>query len=141
MRPADGRTNPQTALKRVVFPAPLGPMIPTTSRGRMSRDTESSATRPPKRTVTSSTSRPDRSVTAAFTRAPPSPAVEIPTARPERFYGGDLRNPGTVVNEQERGRGRPLRQERPLGVGLRRGRAQAAMPPSLNAPGKHGLPE
>jgi len=35
-------------LKKVVFPAPFGPMIETIERGAMLNETSSTATRPPK---------------------------------------------------------------------------------------------
>ena len=44
-------TKPVTASMRVVFPAPFGPIRPTTSPGRTSIDTSSTATTEPKRTV------------------------------------------------------------------------------------------
>ena len=44
-------------LNAVVFPAPFGPISPTISPARRSKDTSSSATMPPKRLVTFSTSR------------------------------------------------------------------------------------
>src|SRR5438105_5275899 len=77
MRPAAGRTNPHTALKRVVLPAPLGPMTPATSLGRTSRDTPSRAVTPPNRTVTSVTT----SVAACVT------PIELPeaSAGPRRY--------------------------------------------------------
>ena len=55
--PEAGLTKPHTALSSVVFPAPLGPMIPVTWRGAALSDTLSSAVRPPNRTVTPLTSR------------------------------------------------------------------------------------
>ena len=55
--PSCGRTNPQTALKRVVLPAPLGPMMPVTLPGGTEIDTSLSAASPPKRTDTPSTRR------------------------------------------------------------------------------------
>jgi hypothetical protein len=55
--PDAGLTKPHTELSSVVFPAPLGPMIPVIWRGAALRDTSSSAVRPPNRTVTPLTSR------------------------------------------------------------------------------------
>ena len=55
--PASARTKPQMTLNSVVFPAPLGPMTPTTSPGATVSETSSSAVRPPKRTVRPSTSQ------------------------------------------------------------------------------------
>src|SRR5688500_12156803 len=49
--PARGRTKPVRALKRVVLPAPFGPMSPRISPVRRDRDTLSTAVTPPKRTV------------------------------------------------------------------------------------------
>src|SRR5207244_9496015 len=45
-----------TALKRVVLPAPLGPMMPWISLASTLSETPSSASTPPKRTVRSATS-------------------------------------------------------------------------------------
>src|ERR1700730_8540582 len=45
------------AFSKVLLPAPLGPITPTVSPRVTSKETESTATRPPKRTVTSRTSR------------------------------------------------------------------------------------
>src|SRR5579875_1456605 len=53
MCPDWGRTNPHATLKRVVLPAPLGPITPTTSPESTATDTPSSAVSPPKATVTS----------------------------------------------------------------------------------------
>src|SRR4051812_17099454 len=50
--PAASDANPDTALSRVVLPAPLGPMMPRISPGATVSDTLSTAVTPPKRTVT-----------------------------------------------------------------------------------------
>ena len=68
-RPSSGATKPQTQLNKVVLPAPLGPITPTTSPARADIDTPSSAVSPPKRTVKPSTSR-------AAAIAPPSAVAE-----------------------------------------------------------------
>src|ERR1700722_17633849 len=57
MDPESARTNPQMTLNRVVFPAPLGPMTPTTSLWAASMETPSSASTPPKPTLRSVTTR------------------------------------------------------------------------------------
>src|SRR5512139_3881077 len=49
--PDVGACTPEMALKNVVLPAPLGPMMPTSSPSRTTASTASTATRPPKRTV------------------------------------------------------------------------------------------
>src|SRR2546425_3602394 len=49
--PASGRRWPETALTNVVFPAPFGPMSPTTVRSAAARSTPATATTPPKRLV------------------------------------------------------------------------------------------
>ena len=56
--PDSGVTKPQITLNSVVFPAPLGPITPSTSPRVTSTETPSSAVMPPKRTVTSRTDRP-----------------------------------------------------------------------------------
>ncbi len=56
-RPAVGGTTPDRALKNVVLPAPLGPMIPTRASSERSRSTWSTAVRPPKRTTMPRASR------------------------------------------------------------------------------------
>src|SRR5512138_1451043 len=47
MRPADGRTSPETALISVLLPAPLGPSKQTTSPSRTSSETPQSAWKSP----------------------------------------------------------------------------------------------
>ena len=47
-RPASGRRNPETTSKSVVFPAPLGPMMPTISPWSACNDTSCRALLPPK---------------------------------------------------------------------------------------------
>ena len=49
------RWSPSRHSMRVVFPAPLGPMIPKISRSATSKETSSTATRSPKRFVRDST--------------------------------------------------------------------------------------
>ncbi len=53
MRPSVGRYCPLSRLKKVVFPAPLGPMMDLRVNGATSRLTWSTATCPPKRMVRS----------------------------------------------------------------------------------------
>ena len=80
--PLLGRTNPQMTLKRVVFPAPLGPMTPTTSPGSTRRETESRAVRPPNWTVTSDTDRPSpRAIGAILSRVGERPEQDPKPAR------------------------------------------------------------
>ena len=50
-RPRSAPRTPERALKKVVLPAPFGPMMPTSSPGANAALTESTAVRPPKRTV------------------------------------------------------------------------------------------
>ena len=52
-RPSVGRYWPLSRLKKVVLPAPLGPMMDFSVRGAMSSVTWSTATWPPKRMVRS----------------------------------------------------------------------------------------
>src|ERR1700687_245477 len=57
--PAAGLYTRVTTLKRVVLPAPLGPMRATTWPVSTLKDTRPKATTPPKRTLNSRTSRRD----------------------------------------------------------------------------------
>src|ERR671919_255069 len=52
MRPAWNGWKPEMHSKSVVFPAPLGPISPTISPSRTSRDTSDKAWSPPKETPT-----------------------------------------------------------------------------------------
>src|SRR5215469_9417888 len=70
MSPLVGGTSPAMALKRVVLPAPLAPMILTVSPRQTFRDTRSRARTPPKRTVRSSSSRIAPSSTVEAGREP-----------------------------------------------------------------------
>src|SRR5829696_1788949 len=56
-RPRLGIRTPEMTSKRVVLPAPFGPISPTTSPAHMESDTSWSAAMPPKLTPTSSSSR------------------------------------------------------------------------------------
>jgi hypothetical protein len=67
MRPRVGLYSPVSMLKKVVLPAPLGPMIDTIERGLTWKETSSTATRPPKALVTCSVAS---SVSAAPLVAP-----------------------------------------------------------------------
>src|SRR5262249_49467223 len=73
MRPPVGRSTPVTQLKKVLLPAPLGPMRARISPGMTDSVTPLRAVRPPNRTVSPSTRRRGR-------RAEPS--------APERFSRG-----------------------------------------------------
>src|SRR5918999_5101333 len=55
-RPSSGGRNPLMTSKRVVFPAPFGPMIPTISISLTAIETSYTARMPPKLTVQPSTS-------------------------------------------------------------------------------------
>ena len=57
MRPEVGGSAPVMRLKRVVLPAPFGPMIERTSPRETERLTRFTAARPPKRRVSSRVSR------------------------------------------------------------------------------------
>ena len=56
MLPSVAEVNPETVSSKVVFPAPFGPIRPSTSPGCRVKLTWSSASTPPKRTVSSRTS-------------------------------------------------------------------------------------
>src|SRR5690606_9930108 len=64
-------TKPVMALKRVVLPAPFGPISPRISEGLSARDTRSTASTPPKRTVMSS------ALSASGIAPPNEPAVHL----------------------------------------------------------------
>ena len=51
--PESGRSSPASTRSKVVLPAPLGPINPTTSPGRLSKDTFFSTVTPPRFTTTS----------------------------------------------------------------------------------------
>jgi hypothetical protein len=53
------RDTPESALRKVVLPAPFGPITPTSSPGANAALTASTAVRPPKRTVSARASRGD----------------------------------------------------------------------------------
>ena len=57
MRPPVGRSTPVRQLKKVLLPAPFGPMMARTSSRATSKLTWESAARPPKRTDSSSVLR------------------------------------------------------------------------------------
>ena len=57
MRPLLGRSTPVRQLKKVLLPAPFGPMMARTSSRATSKLTSDSAARPPKRTDKSSVLR------------------------------------------------------------------------------------
>src|SRR5205085_5913014 len=79
-RPALGGITPEMALKKVVLPAPLGPMMPTSSPPSIATETPSTAVRPPKRTVTS---RADSSASLLASTMPrlPAPPARQPSAQ------------------------------------------------------------
>ena len=58
--PLSGGKSPVATLKKVVFPAPFGPMRPMIPPSGMTRSTSLTAVRPPKRFVTLRASRIDR---------------------------------------------------------------------------------
>src|SRR6516225_3098172 len=90
IRPASARTSPATIRRVVVFPDPDGPSRVTNSPARTSRDTSSTAVRPPYAFVTRS------SVSAAGSLKPPKP----PGAR--RMVGGSLaRDIGTAAGGEQ----------------------------------------
>src|SRR5262245_56418702 len=70
IRPAEGRSTPVRQLKKVLFPAPFGPMMARISPRWISKLTLSSAVSPPKRTV-----RPSVHSTAVTSRPAPARAA------------------------------------------------------------------
>src|SRR5262249_55904041 len=92
------------ALKQVVLPAPLGPMRPKIWPGSMSKETASSAVRPPKRMVRPST---ESSGSANFHRLAPvfqfrgSPPVRDEALRPEdhHHYEGGAEHEHAVLRK------------------------------------------
>ena len=66
------------ALNAVVFPAPFGPMRPTSSPGCITRLKSESALRPPNRMVTPFTSRGARGHTAPFVESSRTSVGEAP---------------------------------------------------------------
>src|SRR5437667_7235797 len=82
MEPAVGGSAPDTQLKSVVFPEPLGPIKPRISPSRTSKDTWLSAVNPPKRLVIP--------VTVSTLRARMPDASERRLRRRDRIRGGRL---------------------------------------------------
>src|SRR5512139_577314 len=77
MRPAETGSAPDTRLKRVVFPAPLGPIRPKTSPSRTSRLTPSRALSPPKILLAWFTSRNGDTIFPPQDFGPPLPRESI----------------------------------------------------------------
>src|SRR5438105_8401092 len=76
MSPASGWTTPLTQLRRVVLPAPFGPMMPRTSPGSTVKVTSASAFTPPKRLLTALTA--SRVMEAPTLTLPRSGGRELP---------------------------------------------------------------
>src|SRR5579883_1515806 len=98
MRPEEGRRTPVRQLKKVLLPAPFGPMMARTSSRASSKLTPLSAASPPKRTVSRSVRRrgadPIRSAGGKCRSVDASKvATSIERAQPtgsDRFHGIDL---------------------------------------------------
>src|SRR5436309_6687842 len=86
MRPASGRRTPEMTWKRVVFPAPFGPISPTSCPASTSRSTSLRARTPPKRFETFRTS--SSAMRVRLTRqSPPVPRGLLSRRRPVRAVG------------------------------------------------------
>ena len=110
MRPPLGRTRPVTTLKKVVLPAPLGPIRPMMALRGMTRSISLSATTPPKRLVSPRTSRMGATRHGAA-RGP------LRAARPgwPRSGEGRRRRHSTASSASLTSRGRTRRPTSPLG--------------------------
>src|SRR5260370_18552313 len=99
IEPAVGRSAPATRLKVVLLPDPFGPMRPTISPSRTSKDTRLTARKPPKRLESS----------VATSISTPHPAVPGGNAAQRECVADHLRAHGV-----DRGSGK--RQNRLLGL-------------------------
>src|SRR5690606_26512056 len=103
MRPAWGLYRPTSRLKRVVLPAPLGPIRPRMSPWATRNDTASTAFRPPKRRLVPSTV--SMSGMAASARLPHALPQRHQPARLEQDDGdqdeavGQLRDTGALAGQ------------------------------------------
>src|SRR5438132_242324 len=111
-RPLSSDAKPETASSRVVLPAPLGPMMPTTSPGRTGRSTPSTATTPPKRTRTPVTSRASSGATGHLdfdgglglgppSHQPPQPPQPV-VAQAHQAVGGEGEHEDDARSHQHR---------------------------------------
>src|SRR2546428_9072377 len=98
IRPLVGRSTPVRQLKKVDFPAPLGPMIARISPAGTPRDTLLRAASPPKRTVSPSVLRIGGLAFRVGTRATDAPgAPGVPRRSPPRGgWGGTLWPPTSL---------------------------------------------
>src|SRR5438552_15983594 len=111
IRPLVGRSTPVRQLKKVDFPAPLGPMIARISPAGTPRDTLLRAASPPKRTVSPSVLRIGGWAVRVDTRAtearraisgPPMSLGELACRRDDRLVlGHDLQDLVLVVLDRE----------------------------------------
>ena len=118
IEPPVAGTKPVTASMRVVLPAPFGPIRPTTSPGRTSIDTSSTATTEPKRTVRSvdrqrrrrRPARPRPAAAAARSLVPADQAELLPQPP---VVGGDVGD-AVLVDDQDHEQDQRADDEVPL---------------------------
>src|SRR5713226_9054493 len=102
MRPESGRRTPVRQLKKVLLPAPFGPMIARISPRWTSKSTLSRAARPPKRTVKPSVRRTARGGRLEQTVLRPLGRDELAGRRKRRLLlRDDLNDPVLVVLDVE----------------------------------------
>src|SRR5664280_193525 len=107
MEPDVGRCAPARHEKRVVLPAPFGPMTPKISPGATSNETPLTATRPPKRTVSARTETTGSGIEVEAPQAsrPKAPHEAEEALRLEE-HDGDQQRPIDEERGAEQGRDR-----------------------------------
>src|ERR1039458_9358249 len=107
MEPDVGRCAPARHEKRVVLPAPFGPMTPKISRGATSNETALTATRPPKRFVSARTETMGSGIDVEAPQASrPKPPHEAEEAFRLEEHDGDQERPVDEERGVEQGRDR-----------------------------------
>src|SRR5450830_1729710 len=133
MEPDVGRCAPVRHEKRVVLPAPFGPMTPKISPGSTSNETALTATRPPKRFVSARTETMGSGIDVEAPQASrPKPPHEAEEAFRLEEHDGDQERP---VDEErgveQAGIDRSLSWSQPKRIAPRTGPATVPTPPTI----------